>query len=89
MADYPVTKEPLFKQTIRKFEADDPAHADLFNETVQQLLDNDNMLHNGIAGMEAITTEDIDALDGSSGGSSGGGSVSGSEITTEDIDKII
>ena len=89
MADYPVTDKPLFSQTMRQFEEDDPAHADLFNTTVQKLLDNDNMLHKGLEGMEAITTEDIDALDGSSGGGSGGGTVSVSEITTEDIDQII
>lgn len=88
MADYQISQSPEFRRTMTKLETDDPAHADVFNERFQTLLENDNKMWNDMQGMVAITQEEIDALDGQSGGG-GGGSITGSEITTEDIDKII
>lgn len=88
MANYHIAQNPEFRQTMRKLETDDPAHADLFNESFRILLENDNKIWNDMQGMAAITREEIDALDGQSGGG-GSGSITGSEITTEDIDNII
>lgn len=44
MADYPLTENPGFSNTMRKLETTDLAHADTFNPGYQTLLDNDNYL---------------------------------------------
>ena len=88
MADYQISQNPEFRRTMTKLETDDPAHADVFNERFQTLLENDNKMWNEMHGMVAITQEEINALDGQPG-DGGSGSITGSEITTEDIDKII
>ena len=44
MAYFDIPENPEFTEEIRKFETTDPAHADLFNAVVQELLENDVFL---------------------------------------------
>lgn len=44
MANFQIPGEPGYTEEIRKFETTDPAHADLFNEAFQKLVENDAYL---------------------------------------------
>lgn len=44
MANFEVPENPEYSEVVRKFEEDDLAHADLFNDVTQKLVDNDNFL---------------------------------------------
>lgn len=41
MANYDIPEEPKYIESIRKFETTDPGHADLFNNIIQALINND------------------------------------------------
>lgn len=44
MADFNIKNNPVFKNTMRKLETSDRAHANVFNALFETLLDNDNSL---------------------------------------------
>ena len=44
MENFEIPEKPEYMNRIRKFEEDDPAHADLFNAVVQTLINNDEFL---------------------------------------------
>lgn len=44
MANFEVPENLEYSEVVRKFEEDDLAHADLFNDVTQKLVDNDNFL---------------------------------------------
>lgn len=44
MADFEIPEKPEFSLQIRKFETADPAHADLFNAVIRQMLGNEAFL---------------------------------------------
>ncbi len=46
MADFEIPENPEYMETVRKLEEEDPAHADLFNQVTQALLNNDAFLKN-------------------------------------------
>lgn len=45
MSDFPINPNPEFQETMRQLQPDDPAHADMFNQMFQTLLDNDAFLN--------------------------------------------
>ena len=80
MANFQIPENPGYAEEIRKFETTDPAHADLFNAVVQQLLENDAHLKKGKqdaiaidSALSATSTNPVQnkavkaALDGKSG----------------------
>lgn len=60
MANFPVPEEPQWLNEIRKFEASDPAHADLFNEVVARIVENLEYLYRnqGGGGIQVIPKEE-------------------------------
>lgn len=44
MADFEIPENPVYTEAVRKFEEEDPAHADLFNAVVQTLVENEAFL---------------------------------------------
>lgn len=55
MKDY-TNSRPVFSDTVKVLETTDTNHADNFNQSTKQLLDNDNCLKNAIKKDEAVTT---------------------------------
>lgn len=89
MANFEIPKEPDFTETIRKFETTDPAHADLFNAVVQELIENDvflkGMMEEHIKNAQEITEAEIMEWYGQMGGGidipeEGGGYITEGEI---------
>ena len=55
MKDY-TSSSPVFSDTVKMLETTDTNHADNFNKSTKQLLDNDTCLKNAINKNEAIST---------------------------------
>lgn len=67
MENFEIPMNPEFSLQVRKFKTTDPAHADLFNEVVQALLNNDCFLRElasqMLAKMEQYASDSQTALD--------------------------
>ena len=55
MKDY-TSSSPVFSDTVKMLETTDTNHADNFNKSTKQLLDNDICLKNAISKNESVTT---------------------------------
>lgn len=64
MADFNIKNNPVFKNTMRKLETSDRAHANVFNALFETLLDNDNSLKKSLE----KSGEDLDEKINSKGG---------------------
>ncbi len=57
MAYFDISENPVYSEQIRKFEETDPGHADVFNDVVEKLVDNDAFLKNATVQLQEQTVE--------------------------------